>query len=343
MGQAGEYTETEIYSQPGVWADVLKLLHMRRGELRALYERATYDSVIFTGCGSTYYLSLAAASIFQQITGVPSRGLPASEIWLNPASSYGAKGSHLLVAVSRSGETTETLRAVDAFKQRGHGSVLTISCYPDSTLMQKGSTNLSLPPAQERSIAQTRAFSSLYLASLAFAAICAGRDDLLAQMEQLPAIGHRLLADYAELARSIGADPTFDRFYFLGSGARYGLAAELSLKMKEMSLSHSEPFHFLEFRHGPMSMVTPTTLIVGLLSQENEAHERAVLDEMSDSGANLFTLAEHHADVMFEAGFDDAVLSILNLPIVQMLAFERSLSKGLNPDQPHNLNAVVRL
>ena len=66
------------------------------------------------------------------------------------------------------------------------------------------------------------------------------------------------------LAQSIGADLDLDRFYFLGSGPRYGLACELSLKMKEMSLTHSEPFHFMEFRHGPMSMVTESTVIVGL-------------------------------------------------------------------------------
>ena len=343
MAQSGEHTEAEILSQPDVWAEVLKLLDAKRGELRSFYDSTSFDSVIFTGCGSTYYLSLAAASIFQQLTRCPSRGLPASEVWLNPTSSYMATGKQLLVAVSRSGETTETLRAVDAFKEREHGTVLTISCYPDSTLMQQGDLNLALPPAQEQSIAQTRAFSSLYLAAATLAAICAGRDDLLGQMERLPAIAERLLGDYTGHARRIGADPTFDRFYFLGSGARYGLAAELSLKMKEMSLSHSEPFHFLEFRHGPMSMVTPTTLIIGLLSTENEVHERAVLDEMRSSGASLFTLGERSADVAFASGLDETIQSVLNLPLVQMLAFERSVSKGLNPDQPYNLNAVVKL
>lgn len=343
MGQRGEHTEVEIYSQPEVWVEVLKLMRPRVDELHSLYHSGTYDSVIFTGCGSTYYLSLAAASVFQQLTGCPTRGLPASEIWLNSETSYRTRGKHLLVAVSRSGETTETLRAVEAFKQRGDGTVLALSCYPDSSLIRQGDMTLSFPSAQERSIAQTRAFSSLYLASTAFAAICAGRDDLLSQMEGLPDLCQTMLTNHAEPARRVGADLTFDRFYFLGSGAHYGLAAEVSLKMKEMSLSHSEPFHFLEFRHGPMSMVTPTTLIVGLLSEDNDGHERAVLDEMQASGATIFSIGERGADVAFESGLDPAVQSVLNLPALQILAFERSLSKGLNPDQPHNLNAVVKL
>ena len=99
-------------------------------------------------------------------------------------------------------------------------------------------------------------------------------------MDALPAIGERLIARYDSLARSIGEDLALDRFYFLGSGIRYGLACEMNLKMKEMTLTHSEPFHFLEFRHGPMSMVSPSTLLVGLLSDRNRAYEMAVLDEM---------------------------------------------------------------
>ena len=62
-----------------------------------------------------------------------------------------------------------------------------------------------------------------------------------------------------------GGDLTLDRFYFLGSGPRYGLACEVNLKMKEMTLTHSEPFHFLEFRHGPKSMVCESALVAGLL------------------------------------------------------------------------------
>ena len=74
--------------------------------------------------------------------------------------------------------------------------------------------------------------------------------------QHMPQAGRRLLERLSHVAQGLGEDDTLEWFYFLGSGMRYGLAAELSLKMKEMTLSHSEPFHFLEFRHGPQSMVT---------------------------------------------------------------------------------------
>jgi glucosamine--fructose-6-phosphate aminotransferase (isomerizing) len=152
-----------------------------------------------------------------------------------------------------------------------------------------------------------------------------------------------VLNQAAPLACEIGPDASIDRFYWLGSGPRYGLAAELSLKMKEMSLSHSEPFHFLEFRHGPKSMVTASSLVIGLQSSVNEKYEAAVLVDVKAMGGRVVEIAETGRSIKFETGLDEAIRDVLYLPAGQMIAFERSLSKGLNPDLPNNLDAVVKL
>ncbi len=343
MSTPGHHTRREIFSQPEVWAATLARLQKQSAALRAFYAEGRYDALIFTGCGSTYYLALAAATASRPLLGLPTIGVPGSEAWLYPEGVYPPKRRTLLVAVSRSGETTETIRAGEAFLAAGRGDFVTLSCYPDSTLAQMGALNVHLPEAQEQSVAQTRAFSALYLATVALVALWAGQEELLAQMERLPQAAARLLERYAELPAQWVHRETLDRFYFLGSGPRYGLACELSLKMKEMSLSHSEPFHFLEFRHGPMSMVTPSTLIVGLLSEANRAAEQAVLEEMRARGAQVLTLAETNADVPLQSGVTELVRNALYLPIGQLIAFERALYNSLDPDHPHNLNAVVTL
>ena len=110
-----------------------------------------------------------------------------------------------------------------------------------------------------------------------------------------------------------------------------------------MTLTHSEPFHFLEFRHGPQSMVTDTALMVGLVSERNGVSERAVLSEMTARGARVLSLAETDADVAFASGVPEELRDVLYLPVLQLLAFRRSLAKGLNPDRPQNLEAVVML
>ncbi len=343
MSTPGHHTRREIFSQPQVWAATLERLQAQSEALRTFYAEGRYEALVFTGCGSTYYLALAAAALAKATLGVPTVGVPGSEAWLYPEGVYPAGRRTLLVAVSRSGETTETIRAGEAFLAAGRGDFVTLTCYPQSALAQMGALNLHFPEAQEQSVAQTRAFSALYLAAVAVIAVWAGRDDLLAQMQRLPQAAARLLERYAELPARLVRSDALDRFYFLGSGPRYGLACELSLKMKEMSLSHSEPFHFLEFRHGPMSMVTPSTLIVGLLSEANRAAEQAVLDEMRARGAQVLTMAEHDAEIAFQSNIAEAARNALYLPIGQLVAFERALYNSLDPDHPHNLNAVVTL
>lgn len=343
MDNRGGFTRTEILSQPEAWEAALSVLKAWQNDILRLWQTGHYDHVIFTGCGSPYYLSLAAAALFQELSGQPARALPASELWLSPRSAYARSGKTLLVAVSRSGETTELVRACEAFKREGRGDLVTISCYPDRPLTSLGTLNIVLPSGQEESVAQTRAFSTLYLATVALSAWWSDQPTIVDELQRVPEAGRRLIENYQSLAQTIGAAADLDRFYFLGSGPRYGLACELSLKMKEMSLSHSEPFHFMEFRHGPMSMVTNTTAIIGLVSETSCAQEMKVLDEMQARGARFISIGEAGVAAEFRSGVSEAARGVLYLPIGQWIAFEHSLGQGLNPDRPHNLTAVVKL
>jgi glucosamine--fructose-6-phosphate aminotransferase (isomerizing) len=340
---AGAYTLAEIRSQPQSWLAALDVLSSNKNEIEAILATSQPDEIIFTGCGSTYYLSLAAAALVTELGGIPARALPASELWFYPQSAYPKGKKTLLVAVSRSGETTETLRACEKFLKEGRGTLLTLSCYGERELASIGALNLVFPSGMEESVAQTRAFSTLYLGCIALAALWGKQAELYANLPKLAAPAQNIIANSHELARSLGASSAIDRFYFLGSGSRHGLACELSLKMKEMSLSHSEPFHFMEFRHGPKSMITPSALVVALLSEGNRAQEDAVVREMSAMGAQVLTIAEKDAMVEFNGGLPETLQNILYLPVGQLLGFERSLSKGLDPDRPNNLDAVVRL
>ncbi len=342
MPENGYFTRQEIFSQPEAWASALDVLDQSRREIQAVDPVGHFGQILFTGCGSTYYLALAAASLTQELTGLSCRAFPASELWFYPNSAYLCEPS-LLVAVSRSGETTETLRACGAFLSEKRGQLLTISCYDDAPLASMGVLNLVLPSGQEQSVAQTRAFSTIYLGTVALALLWAKRLELADSLAHLPALGAKLLNRYAPLAAEVGQESGLDRFYWLGSGPRYGLASELSLKIKEMSLSHSEPFHFMEFRHGPKSMLTPSAMVIGLRSVKNGFPEQAVLEEARESGSNVVDIAENESDVCLESGLAEAVQNVLYLPFGQLVAFERALSKGLNPDRPTNLDSVVRL
>lgn len=341
MAYSESFTYNEIITQPEAWQDALDVINNSKQKILALMQEG-FAQIVFTGCGSTYYLSLAAASLFQELMGLPCRAVPGGELLLNSGTVL-TKSKTLLIAISRSGSTSETVRAVEKFKKEQSGKVIVITNYGDQPLANLADLALVIPKGQETSVAQTRSFASMYVAVTAMTALLAGKTDLLQDMQKLPATGQKMLNEFAEYARALGSDLSIDRFYFLGSGLLYGLACETNLKMKEMTLTHSEPFHFLEFRHGPMSMVTDHTVVVGMLSDVNRAHEQKVLAEMIQLGGRVVSLGESNATISFNSQISELVRGVLYLPVLQLVAFERSIAKGLNPDNPTNLTKVVNL
>ncbi len=118
-------TYNEIKNQTEAWNQALELTKAAQ-----LPKAENYEQVIFTGCGSTYYLSLAAAALYQELTGRPARAVPGGELLLNPGTVVSNQKT-LLIAISRSGTTTETVKAVEAFTANKNGDVLVISNYDE--------------------------------------------------------------------------------------------------------------------------------------------------------------------------------------------------------------------
>lgn len=348
----GEYTFEEITTQAEAWADALGAFDRLGPAIDEAYARLRPRQVVFIGCGSTHYLAVTAAHLFQSLTGVPARGAASSEVIFFQDGALSDPATTLLVAVSRSGTTTETLAAVDRFRRHGGKAVWTVTCYPESPLAQASDLVLPAVVAQEQSMAQTRSFASMLVICQALAARlgAAGWEAL----RQLPDVGRWYTADVRPLAAELGRLTDFERVYFLGSGPQYGIAAEAMLKMTEMSLTTSQAFQFLEFRHGPMSMVDERTLIVGLLSPVARAQENRVLEEMAERGASIVRLdPDPSAEMSYEGdrawtivlpdGWPAWALPVLYLPPLQLLGYYRARAKGLDPDNPRNLTQVIYL
>ncbi len=342
----GELTYREILHQPDAWDDALIAFAGLETAVREAWAGLGSHAVVFTGCGSTHYLSLSAAALFRGLTGIPATGHPASELVFfdetlpDPATT-------LLIAVSRSGTTSETLAAIQRFRERGGSAVWAVTCYPDSPLAVAADLVLPAVAAQEKSVAQTRSFTSMLLLCQALAA-CLGGADWRA-LESLPALGRDLISTSEPLIETVGRRLADERLFFLGSGPRYGLASEAMLKMTEMSLTTAQAFHFLEFRHGPMSMVEPGAQFIGLLSSGAAAHERAVIHEMEALGASALVLdptgepGRARWQIELTRDLPAWARPALYLPPLQLLAYHRALAKELDPDLPRNLSAVIHL
>lgn len=348
----GQYTWTEIVSQPEVWEAALRRSEAAAADMVARWPMKDYQRVLFIGCGSTHYLSLTAASLARGIAGASARGLPSSELFLFPRYTLPTSGAKsMLWAVSRSGETSETLLALRAFRDRFEGPALTVGNYPDSALVRESDGALLIPEGQEKSVAQTRSFNSMLLSLQVYLGLAAGDRSYVEALRVLPSVASAVIGTHSGPLQEMGADATYDTVIFLGSGPLYGIACEGMLKMKEMSLSHSEAYHFMEFRHGPKSIVNERTLIAALLSDSATDHELKVLEEMRGLGATVLLVCDRDpgdvrwADVLVTlgSGLPETARAPLCLLPLQLLAYGRSIARGLDPDQPANLSSVIIL
>lgn len=346
----GEFTRQEMASQVDVWRQVLATLPLMQDRVQALVGMAAGKSFLITGCGSTHYLARSVAFLLNQ-RAVDATARPASDFVFFPE--VMPEEDAWLWAISRSGRTSETLWAVKRFRERSPGGkVLAVSCEADSQLAQLADFSFIAEGAAEKSVAQTRSFTSMFLLSQALICSLAGCPEILPRLQTLPGILDNLISVSAEILRDLGQNRSLERFFFLGGGPLRGLAAEAMLKTKEMTVSWAEAYHPLEFRHGPISVVNNQTLVVGFISDNAGEEEIQVLKDSALLGARTVAIVESagafdlsRIDNVLElkSGLSTWERAILYLPPIQWLAYHRARAKAVDPDRPQNLVAVVEL
>ncbi len=189
------FTYQEIESQPDVWRSVVNHFFETKDELTQALKHCQFSRIVVIGCGSTYYLSRSAAQLLNFFTKCEVHVFPSSEAWLL-SDLVSSQAATLLLAISRSGTTTETIRAVEKFRANGGQNVMVITCFPESPLAQLADIVISADQAQEKSVVQTRSFTSMYLLAAGLAGVLGDQPELLAELQLLPGeleiFGHEL-------------------------------------------------------------------------------------------------------------------------------------------------------
>jgi glucosamine--fructose-6-phosphate aminotransferase (isomerizing) len=348
----GGYSLDEILSQPKFWRHCLEALE-REGSLAEVRKPfATATEWLFVGCGSSYYLALAAAASWSAITGMRARAIPASELLLFPELVLNGTGSVAAIVISRSGQTSEAVRAARVLEREKNIRVLAVTGTPDQPLERIATVTLPLPPCDEISTVMTRSFSSMLFGMQYLAACHAGKGALIESLNKLPAMAEPVIRDLHPRIREFVGARQFADYVCLGQGGFYGLACETALKVTEMSVSYSQSFHTLEFRHGPKSIVAPETLVTFLISEQGYAAECDVLEEIKGLGGTTLAIVNRadervrrSADLLVELNFDLPELARMAAYIFagQLTGLYTGLKKGLDPDNPRNLTRVVVL
>lgn len=285
----------EINSQPDLWRRAIAMLP----ELATRFPAAG-SRVAIIGCGTSYYMAQAIASAREALGQGESDAFAASEM---PA----GRNYDAVLAISRSGTTTEVARALLALP--AGSTSLAISTAPGTPVVRAASDAMLLPFADEASIVQTR-FATTVLALM--------RAYLGEDLE--PVIADAEIA----LVRALPAEPSdFEHFVFLGTGWTVGLANEAALKFREAGGAWAEAYPAMEYRHGPISVAGPNSLVWLLGSVEQD-----LAPDIRATGA-----------LVIESGSD----SMAELILLQRAAVALAEARGLDPDRPNHLSRSVVL
>lgn len=339
----GKQTYNEILGQFDSWRKNLKILRERSEAIKSFGVNAHFDNIVLIGCGTSYYLALSAAFLLTHFARIKTRALPASEVFFFPQC-YLDK-MNLIIAISRSGTTTEVLKAVERARHINHSRILAIVCREGSPLCRMADFCLAAANAEDESVVQTRSFTTMYIMLLAYAAIVGGHQECFAELGKLPDVAESVTMETKRLMEDLGRSKELQTIIFLGSGHNYGLACAAMLNLKETSLSHTEAYHFMEFRHGPFSILDRSTLIIGFISDSAKEYEISVLEEAASVGAKVLALARSpinaaHYNIIVPH-LSEYVRSIAFFPSLHLLSFYRAVAKGLDPDAPPNLRRVI--
>lgn len=339
----------EILDQPEAWEETIRLVETKAENLRKLADGI--DEVIFTGCGSGLNVSWTVAPTFQHLTGIRARAVPSADCVYFPETVFSKVGNTLVVLISRSGDTTETILAGETALSKGMNT-LSITCYSHSRLAQMTSETLVLEAANEKAVVTTRSLTSMVLCGQVLTAVVSHKDTYLDQLRSLPEFGDRIIEKYHNLGGEIAENETITKFAFVGSGPYYGLARECQLKIKEMTLLPSDSYPVLEYRHGPKSNIDEHMLVALLMSDSAREAEISFLKEMKDLGGITLVLCDRanpdiesaaHYLVELRSGLPEFARDILYIPPVHFLAYYKSLILGYDPDNPVNLDYAVVL
>ena len=359
LGPYRHYMQKEIFEQPRAIADTLEGI---KGIVPELFGDGAYrvfkdiDSVLILACGTSYYSGCAAKYWLEDMAGIPTQVEVASEYRYrtsvpNPRT--------LVVTITQSGETADTLAALRHAQSLGMQQTLTICNVATSAMVRECKLAYITRAGVEIGVASTKAFTTqlagLFLLTLALAQSRGRLSDAqeashLKAMRHLPAALQAVLALEPQLIAWAEDFAKVENALFLGRGLHYPIALEGALKLKEITYIHAEAYAAGELKHGPLALVTSAMPVVTVAPNDALLEKlKSNMQEVRARGGVLYVLAD--ADTRIESGEGlhvirmpehyGALSPLLHVVPLQLLAYHTALARGTDVDKPRNLAKSV--
>jgi glucosamine--fructose-6-phosphate aminotransferase (isomerizing) len=362
LGEYQHYMQKEIHEQPQALADTLESVCNSHSLVPGIFgaEANTIfpqiENILILACGTSNHAGQVARYWLEEIAGIPCSVEVASEYRYRTSV---ANPKTLVVTISQSGETADTLAALNHAKITGHLFTLAICNVPESAIVRQSKLRFMTRAGPEIGVASTKAFTTqlagLFLLTLVLAKL-RGRlsqereQQFLHELRHLPSAVQKVLALEPKIAELSKHFADKHHALFLGRGMHYPIALEGALKLKEISYIHAEAYPAGELKHGPLALVDKDMPVVSVAPNDALLEKlKSNLQEVRARGGELYVFADanthmkeadgiHILQMPEHAGFLSPILHTIPL---QLLAYYVALQKGTDVDKPRNLAKSV--
>jgi glucosamine--fructose-6-phosphate aminotransferase (isomerizing) len=362
LGEYKHYMLKEIFEQPQALANTLEAVCNSQSLIPGIFGAeaaaafAKIDSILILACGTSHNSGLVARNWLEEIAGIPCNVEIASEYRYRTSV---VNPNTLVVTISQSGETADTLAALNHAKAIGHQQTLAICNVAESAIIRQSKLRFLTRAGPEIGVASTKAFTTqlagLFLLTLVLAKL---RGKMSQQQEQqhlqdlrhLPSAVQAVLKLEPAIAKLAEQFANKQHALFLGRGLHYPIALEGALKLKEISYIHAEAYPAGELKHGPLALVDKDMPVIAVAPNDMLLEKlKSNLQEVRARGGELFVFADantriqssegvHVMQMPEHAGFLSPILHTIPL---QLLAYYVALQKGTDVDKPRNLAKSV--
>ncbi|MBA0901595.1 MAG: glutamine--fructose-6-phosphate transaminase (isomerizing) [Candidatus Nitrotoga sp.] len=362
LGPYAHFMQKEIHEQPRALTDTMEALIDDNGFSPALFGDAAsevfdqVDSILILAAGTSYYAALTAKYWLESIARLPTNVEIASEYRYRQSV---PNPRQLIVTISQSGETLDTMEALKHAKSLGQNLTLAICNVQESAIPRASRLVFYTRAGAEIGVASTKAFTTQLVALFTLAATLAKQRDLLAEKEERAYLGAlRQLA--VSVQHALNLEPQIREWakclankqhaLFLGRGIHYPIALEGALKLKEVSYIHAEAYPAGELKHGPLALVDSSMPVVVIAPHDALLEKvKSNMQEVRARGGELFVFADSDSHFVESEGvhvirtprYAGVLSPILHTITVQLLAYHVALLKGTDVDKPRNLAKAV--
>lgn len=342
----------EIEGQKSIANSIFEKFLSIKKELSKFFK--DYERLFFIGCGSSYHVSIIGNFLHDFLTDKKSYYVHSSDFMFFTRAYINKKpkNNDIFLLLSRSSHTTETVITSKILKQNGLDSI-SISSISDGDLIKNSKYPIILNNLKEEAITATKSVvgSTMFILYLTF--LLANKFNLSKNFIDNSNTFYSSFYDYASIIEKIILKNNFNKFVFLGSGPYYGVAREAELKVKEMSLSNTEAFQTLEYRHGHKSVINSDTLIIFLISNIGIDYELKVAQEFKELGANTLLIGDRISKskrlgnydylIDIDLGVEDTFKTVFYQLFGQLIGYYQAIKKGIDPTKPKNLDYYVTI